>query len=226
MWGLGKPSAASGAAREDGLAVYQRAPDPAFPVVCFDEGRKELRGEVHDPLPPAPGRPARMDAEYSRHGGASLLLWCAPHLGLRAVSVTARRTSQDWARAMRALVDEPRFRDAERIVVVRDHRNTHTAAALYETFAPAEALRIWERLEVHDPPKHGSWLTIAECELSALGRQCLERRIADQATLTTEVAAWVDARNVERVTVDWPFTTEDARITLNHLYPVLRPIAT
>lgn len=203
--------------------MYERAPDPAYPVVCFDEGRKELRGEVCDPLPPAPGRLARQDAEYTRHGSASLLLWCAPHLAARHVTVSARRTSQDWAYAMQALVDHPDFCHATRIVLVLDNLNTHTAAALYETFDPAEARRIWETLELHDTPKHGSWLNIAEIELSALGQQCLDRRIADQATLSAEVAAWERDRNAARVTVDWQFTTADARIKLKHRYPVLLP---
>lgn len=220
----GTPTAAYVAAMEDVLAVYQRAPDAAYPVVCFDEGRKELRGEVRDPLPPAPGRPAREDAEYTRHGSASLLLWCAPHGGLRRVVVTERRTSKDWARAIQALVDDPRFTAATRIVLVLDNLNTHTAAALYETFPPVEARRIWEKLEVHYTPKHGSWLNMAEIELSALGRQCLDRRIADQARLTQEVAAWERERNAAQVTVDWQFTTADARIKLKHLYPVLRPV--
>lgn len=225
MWCLPKPNAAYVAALEDVLAVYHRPPDPVFPLVCFDEGRKELRGELCAPVPMAPGRPLRMDAEYVRAGSASVLLWCAPLLGIRTVMVTARRTSQDWARAMQALVDDPRFRNAIRIVLVLDNLNTHTAAALYATFAPAEARRIWEKLEVHYTPKHGSWLNIAECELSVLGQQCLDRRIPDQETLATEVAAWERARNAEQVTVDWQFTTADARIKLKRLYPVLQPAA-
>ena len=206
------------------LRVDERALDLAFPVVCFDEGRKELRGEVRDPLPTAPGCPAREDCEYSRHGAASLLLWCAPLLGLREITVTERRTNQDWAHAMQALVDHPLFATATRIQLVLDNLNTHTRAALYETFAPQEALRIAEKLEFHYTPKHGSWLNIAEIELSALGNQCLDRRIPDQETLAREVAAWVRNRNAETVTVDWQFTTDDARIKLKHLYPVLKPV--
>lgn len=203
MWCLtSAPNGAYVAAMERVLRVYQRPLDPAYPVVCFDEGRKEFRGEVREPLPMVPGRPARKDCEYSRHGSASLLLWCAPLLGLREITVSDRRTKQDWATAMQAVVDHPRFADAIRITVVLDNLNTHTLSSLYETFAPAEALRIAEKLDLVSTPKHGSWLNIAEIELSALGQQCLDRRIPDQVTLTTEVAAWVTARNADEVTVD------------------------
>jgi len=198
--------------------------DSTRPLVCFGEGRKELRGEVRDPIPLAPGRAARFDTEYARHGGASLLLWCAPHLGQRGIAVTERRTKLDWAHAMRALVDDPRFAQAERIVLVLDNLNTHTPGSLYEAFPPEEAHRIREKLEFHYTPKHGSWLNIAEIELSALGTQCLDRRIADQATLASEVATWVAARNAERGTVTWQFTTADARIKLARLYPVFEPV--
>jgi len=202
------------------LRVYARLLDPAYPVVCFDEGRKEFRGEVRAPWPMAPGRPAREDCEYSRHGSASLLLWTAPLLGVRQITVTERRTSQDWARAMQALVDDSRFAAAIRITVVLDNLNTHTLSALYETFPPSEALRIAEKLELVYTPKHGSWLNIAEIELAALGQQCLDRRIADQATLTTEVAAWEADRNAATVGVDWQYTAADARTNLKRLYPV------
>jgi len=225
MWCL--PSAPNGAfvaAMERVLRAYERPYDDADPVVCFDEGRKELHGEVRDPWPMAPGRPAREDAEYSRHGSASLLLWCAPLLGVREIIVSARRTKQDWARAMRALADHPRFTDARRITVVLDNLNTHTLSSLYETFAPCEALRIAEKLELVYTPKHGSWLNIAEIELAALGQQCLDRRIADHATLTAQVAAWTRDRTAAAVTVDWHFTAADARIKLKRLYPVLVPI--
>jgi len=226
MWCLPTgPDGAYVAALEKGLRVYARPRDAASPVVCFDEGRKELRGEVRAPWPMAPGRPARADCEYSRHGRASLLLWCAPLLGIREITVTERRTRQDWAYAMQTLVDDPRFADATRITVVLDNLNTHTLSSLYETFPPADALRIAEHLELVSTPKHGSWLNIAEIELSALGQQCLDRRIPDQATLTREVGAWVQERNAATVTVDWHFTTEDARIKLKRLYPVLVPNA-
>ncbi len=207
---------------EDVLDVYARPPDPMRPLVCFDEGSKELHGEARDPLPVIPRHPARFDTEYVRHGTASLFLWCAPLLGTRGVTVTERRTRLDFAHAIRDLVDV-QFPHAERIVLVLDNLNTHEATSLYLAFPPAEAKRLWDRLEVHYTPKHGSWLNVAELELSALGRQCLDRRIADRATLATEVAAWVADRNAEQVTVDWQFTTEDARTKLKHLYPVLTP---
>jgi hypothetical protein len=207
---------------EDVLDVYARPPDPRRPLVCFDEGSKELHGEVRAPLPAIPGHPARFDTEYERHGTANLFLWCAPLLGKRDVAVTAQRTRIDFAHAIRDLVDV-RFPDAERIVLVLDNLNTHDPASLYLAFPPAEAKRIWDELEVHPTPKHGSWLNMAEIELSVLGRQCLDRRIADRATLAVEVAAWATRRNAEAVTVDWQFTTADARTKLKHLYPVLQP---
>ena len=208
---------------EDVLDVYARPPDPRRPLVCFDEGGKELHGEVRPPLPMAPGLPAREDCEYARRGTANLFLRCAPLLGTRGVTVTERRTRLDWAAAIRDLVDI-RFPTAERIVLVLDNLNTHDPASLYAAFPPAEAKRLWDKLEVHPTPKHGSWLNIAERELSALGRQCLDRRIPDRAELAAEVAAWVAGRNAAAVTVDWQFTTADARTKLKHLYPALHPV--
>jgi hypothetical protein len=204
---------------EDVLRVYARPPDPARPLVCFDEAGKELRADVRAPRPPAPGRPAREDAEYARHGSANLFLWVAPHFGRRQITVTTQRTAVDWAHAMRELVDEA-FPDAEQIVLVMDNLNTHDPASLYKAFPPAEAARIWSRLELHSTPTHGSWLNMAELELSALARQCLDRRIPDQATLAGEVRAWADARNRAAVGIDWRFSVDDARSTLTHLYPV------
>lgn len=215
-------SAAFVAALEDILDLYQRPPDPRRPLVCFDESGKELQAEVRPALPVARDRPARVDSEYRRQGSANLFFWCAPHLGRRQVTVTRQRTRIEWAQAMQALVDE-HFPDAERIVVVLDNLNTHTPAALYHTFPPAEAKRLWDKLEFHYTPIHGSWLNIAEIELSVLARQCLRRRIPDQATLAAEVAAWSAARNAAQVTVDWQFTTAEARIKLKRLYPVLQP---
>jgi len=208
---------------EDVLDVYSRAQNPRRPQVCFDEGRKELRADVRAPLPATPGHLLRYDTEYSRHGAASFFLWCAPLLGQRGVLVTERRTRLDFAHAIRDLVDL-HFPEAEQIVLVMDNLNTHTAASLYETFPPAEAKRLWDKLEVHYTPKHGSWLNIAEIELSVLGRQCLDRRIADIETLAEEVAAWVEARNAEETRLNWRFTTEEARIKLKHLYPILEPV--
>ena len=207
---------------EDVLDVYRRPLDPARPLVCFDEGSKELHGEVRDPLPIAPGTPARFDTEYERHGTANLFLWCAPLLGRRRVAVPERRTRRDWAHAIKDLVDV-QFPAAERVVLVLDNLNVHDPASLYAAFPPAEAKRLWDKLEVHHTPKHGSWLNVAEIELSALGRQCLDRRLPDRDALAAEVAAWVAARNTAGVAVDWRFTTTDARIKLAHLYPTLPP---
>jgi DDE superfamily endonuclease len=208
---------------EDILDLYRRPPDPRRPLVCFDEAGKELQAHVRPPLPLGRGHPARTDSEYRRHGSANLFLACAPHLGWRAVSVTTQRTQADWAHAMQALVAADQFRAAERIVLVLDNLNTHTPAALYATFPPAEAKRLWDKLELHYTPKHGSWLNMAELELSALHRQCLARRIPDQATLEAEIKAWVAERNAAAVTLDWRFTTTEARTKLHHLYPVPQP---
>lgn len=202
------------------LDVYTRPPDPARPLVCFDEGGKELQRDVRPPQPLCPGQPVRTDYEYARHGSANLFLWTAPHLGRRGVTVTAQRTARDWAHAMRDLVDVA-FPEAERIVLVLDNLNTHTPASLYRTFPPAEAKRIWDKLELHNTPKHGSWLNIAELELSVLARQCLARRIPDQATLAAEVLAWATDRNTAQRGVRWHFTTAEARTKLAHLYPII-----
>lgn len=204
---------------EDVVRVYARPPDPARPLVCFDEAGKELRREVRPPRPPAPGHPARHDSEYAREGRANLFLWVAPHLGQRQITVTTQRTAIDWAHAMRDLVDAA-FPEAERIVLVQDNLNTHDPASLYKAFPPAEAARIWSRLELHFTPTHGSWLNMAELELSALARQCLARRLPDQPTLQQEVTAWAEDRNRAAVGIDWRFSVEDARSTLTHLYPV------
>jgi hypothetical protein len=210
--------AAFAAAMEDVLAVYARPPDPARPLVCFDEAGKELTTQVRPPQPARPGHPARQDAEYARAGRANLFLACAPHLGWRQITVTAQRTGIDFAHALRALVDQA-FPAAERIVLVLDNLNTHRPAALYQAFPPAEAWRILEKLEWHFTPKHGSWLNIAELELSVLQRQCLDRRIPDVPTLEREVRAWVQQRNAERTTVAWRFTQDQARRRLPWLYP-------
>lgn len=206
------------AAMEDVLAVYARPPDPARPVVCLDEGGKELHEHVRPPLPPTPGRPLREDTAYVRGGMANLFLACAPHVGWRQVQVTTQRTAVDFAHALRALVDQ-QFPTAARIVLVTDNLNTHTPGALYQAFPPAEARRIRERIEWHYTPKHGSWLNLAELELSALARQCLARRIPDAPTLAQEVAAWVQARNTEAVPITWSFDLAAARRRLAHCYP-------
>lgn len=205
---------------EDVLDVYARPIDPARPLVCLDEACKELRDHRVPPLPPAPGRPAREDYSYTRGGSAAFTLLCAPHLGWREVLVTGRRTAKDFAHVIKHLVDDV-FPDAERIVLVLDNLNTHTAAALYQTFPAPEARRLWQQLEVHYTPKHGSWLNVAECELSVLSRQGLRDRVPDQAALEQAVTAWAAQRNAAGGTVRWQFTTADARITLHRLYPVI-----
>jgi hypothetical protein len=203
---------------EDVLEVYTRPHDPRRPQVCLDETSRQLLGEIHPPQPAAPGRAARADYEYERHGTCSLFLVCEPLAGWRHVMVSDRRTRIDWAHCIRDLVDV-HFPDADRIVLVQDNLNTHTPASLYEAFPPAEAKRLTDRLELHATPKHGSWLNMAEIELSVLAEQCLDRRLADRATLQREVNAWQAARNRIRRGVDWRFTTADARIKLKHLYP-------
>ena len=203
---------------EDVLEVYTRPYDPKRPQVCMDETSKQLLREVREPLAVQSGRPARVDCEYEREGVVNLFLFCEPLAGRRWVDVTDHRTKADWAHQIRELVDA-RYPEAECIVLVRDNLNTHTPAARYEAFPPAEAKRLVDKLEVHYTPKHGSWLNIAEIELSVLSRQCLDRRVPDFATLAAEVAAWQAQRNAAGGTVDWRFTTADARIKLKHLYP-------
>jgi transposase len=211
-------NAAFVAAMEDILAVYARPVDPRRPLVCFDEAGKDLKAPTRPPQPAAPGRVAREDSHYARAGSRNLFLACAPHLGWRQIRVTAQRTAIDFAQALRELVDQA-LPTAERIVLVLDNLNTHRPAALYQAFPPAEAWRILERLEWHYTPTHGSWLNMAELEWSVLSRQCLDRRIPDQATLEAEVAAWVQQRNAEQVRTAWHFTQEDARQRLPWLYP-------
>jgi DDE superfamily endonuclease len=210
------------AALEEVLAVYQRPPDPAHPVICRDETSKQLAGETRVSLPVAPGQPQRDDYEYERHGVANLFLFSEPLTGWREVQVTEQRTRTDWAKAMRELANQ-HYPTAERITVVLDNLNTHGPASFYEAFAPDEARRLTERFEFHYTPQHGSWLHIAEIEFSVLSRQCLDRRIGDAETLRNETRAWQQARNAASKTVDWQFTTADARTKLKRLYPVIKP---
>lgn len=205
---------------EDVLEVYTRPFDPKRPLVCLDEQPVPLIGETRTPLPPGPGVPARYDYEYVRNGVANLFLWYEPLLDYRELVVTQQRTRIDWAHLIQELVDV-QHPDAEKIVLVMDQLNTHGPASLYETFAPAEAKRLADKLEIHYTPKHGSWLNMAEIEFSALSRQCLDRRIGDEATLAREVRAWEDRRNARGGKIQWRFTTEKARIKLLHLYPSL-----
>ena len=203
---------------EDILEVYTRPYDPSRPQVCLDEKSKQLVGEVREPLAAGPGRPARYDYEYERNGTANLFIVCEPLAGWRHISVTEQRTKLDWAHCIKELVDV-HYPEAEKIVLVLDNLNTHTPAALYEAFAPAEARRIARKLEIHYTPKHGSWLNMAEIELSVLARQCLDRRIPDRKALAGEVGAWEEERNAAESSIDWRFTSADARIKLKHLYP-------
>jgi hypothetical protein len=203
------------------LEIYQRPLDPARPVICMDETSKQLVGETRAVLPAQPGQPRREDYEYERHGVANLFLFCEPLTGWREVQVTERRTRLEWAEAMREL-SERHYPTAERITVVLDNLNTHGPASFYEAFAPEEARRLAERFEFHYTPKHGSWLNIAEIELSVLSRQCLDRRIADAEILWNEVQAWAQQRNTASKSIDWQFTTTDARIKLKRLYPVIQ----
>jgi hypothetical protein len=208
-------------AMEDVLEVYHRPFDPARPVVCLDEASKQLIGETRTPLPPAPGQPERFDYEYVSNGSANLFMISEPLLGWRAVHVTERRTAKDFAEVLRWLAEEL-HPEAEQIVLVLDNLNTHKLASLYEAFAPERARRLAERFEVHHTPKHGSWLNVAEIELSVLTRQCLDRRIETAEALCREVAAWEEPRNERAAEVQWRFTTADARIKLRHLYPSLQ----
>ena len=208
---------------EDVLDVSTRPLDPNHPQVCFDESSKQHIQEVRTPLPTAPGEPMRYDTEYERNGVSNLFMFFCPLLNWRHVKVTDRRTAGDWAQCMREVVDV-HFPDAERISVVVDTLTTHLPGSLSVAFEPAEAKRIWDKLEFHSTPKHGSWLTMAEIELSVLSRQCLDRRIPNQERLAAEVAAWEEERNVSGAPVNWRFTTADARIKLKHLYPSLETI--
>ena len=206
---------------EDVLDTYARPLDPSRPVVCVDEGGKQLVGDVREPLPVRPGSPAKEDYEYVRGGVANLFMAFEPLAGWRHVAVTERKTSVDFARFVRWLSDE-KYPAADRIVLVCDNLSTHAPAALYEAFPPGEARRLAGRIEWHYTPRHGSWLNVAEMELSVLARQCLDRRIPDMAALRAEVAGWEPDRNAAVVTVDWQFTTADARIKLKSLYPTIQ----
>ena len=194
--------------------------DPDYPVVCMDESSKQMIGEVHEPIPCKPGQPMRMDDEYVRNGVAEIFMEVEPLAGRRHVEVTERRTRQDWAQQIKQMLDE-RYPDAVKVLLVMDNLNTHNIASLYETFAPQEARRLAERLDIHHTPKHGSWLNMAEIELSVLKGQCLNRRIADMVTMQAEVAAWERNRNNRTRKINWQFTTTDARIKLKSLYPKL-----
>lgn len=208
------------AAMEDVLEVYKRPHDPKRPLVCMDEQPTQLIKETRVPLAAEPGKPERYECEYERNGTAVNFMFTAPLENWRRVSVRERRTKCDWAEEIRELVDRD-FPDAEKIVLVMDNLNTHTPGALYERFAPEEARRILDRLEIHYTPKHGSWLNMAEIELSVFTRQCLDRRIPDLMTLQAEAVSWSTGRNGSGKGVDWHFTTSSARVKLKRLYPVI-----
>jgi hypothetical protein len=206
---------------EDVIEVYHRPYDERRPQVCLDEVPVPLVGEVRTPIPPRPGRPERYDYEYRRAGSANLFLAFAPLLGWRAVRVTERRTAVDFAAFLRWVVEDC-FPTAEKVVLVTDNLNVHTAGSLYEAFPAAVARRVAERIEWHYTPKHGSWLNLAEAEFAVLSAQCLNRRIGEAAELRRQVDAWVDDRNHRGVEAAWRFTATDARIKLRRLYPSIR----
>jgi len=205
---------------EDVLEVYHLPYDPDYPVVCMDESSKQMIGEVREPIPCAPGRPERIDDEYVRNGVAEIFMEVEPLAGKRHVAVTERRTRKDWAWQIKEMLDV-RYPNAIKVCLIMDNLNTHSTASFYETFAPQEARRLAERLEFHYTPKHGSWLNMAEIELSVLKGQCLNRRIPDMVTMQGEVAAWEKNRNNRTKKINWQFTTSDARIKLKSLYPKL-----
>ena len=203
---------------EDVLDVYHRPYDPNFPVVCFDESSKQLVAEKRKSVPAAPGQLERYDYEYQRNGVRNLFLFFSPLVSWRHIKITEQRTRRDWANCMKDLVDV-HFPEATRIRLIQDNLNTHNPVFLYEVFEPTEAKRILDKLEFHFTPKHGSWLNMAEIEFSVLSRQCLNRRIGDESSLVQEINSWVNNRNHSQATVNWQFTTDDARIKLKKLYP-------
>jgi len=203
---------------EDVLEVYHLAHDPDYPVVCMDESCKQMVGEVREPIPCAPGRPVLMDDEYVRNGVAQIFMEVEPLAGRRHVAVSEHRTRKDWALQIKEMLDD-RYPNAIKVRLVMDNLNTHNTASLYEMFEPAEARRLAERLDIHYTPKHGSWLNMAEIELSVLKGQCLDRRIPDMTTMQNEVTAWEKDRNNSARKIVWQFTTPEARIRLKRLYP-------
>ena len=206
---------------EDVLELYKRPYNPAIPVICMDEQPTQLIKETRMKIPVEPGKPERVDYEYERNGTAVNFMFTEPLAGWRKVNVRERKTSIDWAYEIRDLLDED-YPEVEKVILVCDNLNTHTIASLYEAFEPEEARRLAERLEIHYTPKHGSWLNVAEIELSVFTKQCLDRRIPDMATLQQEAKAWYRKRNANQKGVDWQFTTEDARVKLKRLYPQIQ----
>lgn len=205
---------------EDVLAIYEMPYSEDYPVICMDESCKQLIGDVQEPITCAPGRPARLDHEYVRNGVAEIFLEVEPLAGSRHVAVTEHRASKDWAWWIKGMLEE-RYPNATKVRLVMDNLNTHSPASLYEAFPPAEARRLAERLDIHYTPKHGSWLNMAEIELSTLNAQCLNRRIPDRMTMHRQITAWENDRNNRHPGIHWRFTAADARIKLRHLYPKL-----
>ena len=223
MWCIPpEQDAAFVAQMEQVLEVYKRPYDPRRPVVCMDEQPKQLISETRRPIPAAPGRPERVDYEYAREGTCVVWMFVEPLGGWRDVRVSGTKTAVDWAEQVRRLVDDPRYAEVERITLVCDNLNTHGLASLYKAFEPGEALRLARKLELVPTPKHGSWLNVAESELSVLTRQCLGGRIGVEEEVAKQAGAWGERRNRKQVGVDWQFTAEDARIKLKHLYPKIR----
>lgn len=206
---------------EDVLDVYKLPYNEKRPVVCVDESSKQLIKETRTPIPAEPGKPERYDTEYERNGTKNIFLASEPLKGKRQIKITDRRRKTDFAEFIKEVVDV-HYPNADKIVLVMDNLNTHNGSSLYETFEPTEARRILNKLEIHHTPKHGSWLNVAEIELSHLNRQCLDRRIPDQETFIRETDAWCSDRNKNNSVVDWQFTTGDARIKLKRLYPVIK----
>jgi hypothetical protein len=205
---------------EDVLDIYKQPYDSKRPVFCMDETSKQLIKETRASIPASPGESLRYDAEYERNGTCNIFLSCEPLKGKRTTKVTDQRKKTDWACFIKELVDND-YPSADKIVLVMDNLNTHAGSSLYEAFEPADAKRILDKLEIHYTPKHGSWLNMAEIELSHLSRQCLDRRIPDKETFIREISEWNKQRNAEEAIIDWQFTTSDARVKLKRLYPVL-----
>lgn len=205
---------------EEVLDIYKRAYDSKYPVVCVDESSKQLTKEVRDPLPAKPGQVLKYDTEYERNGTASIFMAFEPLQGLRYTKITEQRTQVDWAIYIKELVDN-HYSQAKKIIFIMDNLNTHHKSSLYEAFEPAEAKRIADKFEIQYTPKHGSWLNMAEIELSHLNRQCLDRRIGERSEMSSEVGAWTKERNDNKVIADWQFTTADARVKLRKLYPTI-----
>jgi transposase len=220
MWCIPQVDAEYVARMEDVLDLYAEQSDPKHPVVCFDESPTQLIGEVRQPIPPVPGQLERYDCEYKRNGTANLFIFLDAHRSWRKVKVTERRAAQDYAQCMRELVDVD-YPDAEYIRVVQDNLSTHSAGALYQAFAPAEARRILRRLDFHYTPKHASWLNMVEIEIGVLRSQCLDRRIHTREQLESEIAAWQRQRNASGARIKWMFTTDKARAKMGRAYPAI-----